>query len=339
MKNIMDEYIEFTEKNIRKYMKMIFNSYYDEEIVSEYIKTYVNIRYYNIYNRENISRPFYLKIMDELDDKSKILQNKYNKEKEKIIKNTKQVFSYILFFDNVRKVENFKKIKSISEVIENLVIIREKEFGIKNKEDFKEKLYKTIVDDMLNKDIYLDNFSNDDFHLDFKKLDEKKEIYYVKLEHDIKMPMQFSNEAVEKVFNKSIIAEDKLEIEYILLSIVSIKDILSGNFNDIYITEFESTLLNKKQKMERILLAINNQALQEKIYLNISYEKLMENKEQVLEYVKKGYNFAVTLDNSVKYIEDVEKLKMFKILIIPKNLKISKEIKKSHLKEKYIVEK
>ena len=79
MNNIMDKYIDNTEKNIHKYMKMIFNSYYDKDIVSEYINTYINIRYYNIYNGKNMSRPFYLKIMDELNQKAKILKNKYGK--------------------------------------------------------------------------------------------------------------------------------------------------------------------------------------------------------------------------------------------------------------------
>ena len=50
MKNLVDEYISFTEKNIKNYMRMIFANKYDANIISEYLKTYVNIRFYNIYN-------------------------------------------------------------------------------------------------------------------------------------------------------------------------------------------------------------------------------------------------------------------------------------------------
>ena len=39
MKNLLDEYIKFTVKKIRKYLKEILGSYYDEVIVNEYIKT------------------------------------------------------------------------------------------------------------------------------------------------------------------------------------------------------------------------------------------------------------------------------------------------------------
>ena len=48
MNNLMDEYIEFTKKNLRKYMKIIFEKYYDNIVIEEYIKTYINARYYNI---------------------------------------------------------------------------------------------------------------------------------------------------------------------------------------------------------------------------------------------------------------------------------------------------
>ena len=48
MKNLMDMYLNFTEKRIKKYMRMTYSQYYNEEIVSEYLKTYVNARYYNI---------------------------------------------------------------------------------------------------------------------------------------------------------------------------------------------------------------------------------------------------------------------------------------------------
>ena len=40
MNNLMNEYIEFTKKNLKKYMKIIFEKYYDNIVIEEYIKTY-----------------------------------------------------------------------------------------------------------------------------------------------------------------------------------------------------------------------------------------------------------------------------------------------------------
>ncbi len=336
MNNIMDTYLKFTEKKIKKYMKTIFAGYYDEEIVSEYLKTYINARYYNINNTEKPARAFYLRILDELEYKEDILMRRCEEESEtldekqekfNLISKVKEVFSYILFFDNVRNIENFKTIDSLKEIIERIMEIVNTAFGIKVSEDTIDKLYKEIKSDMVEKDVFLDKFDTDEFSLKFENSDIREDLYYATLEHNVKMPIQYSDTVIEKVYTEGIIAEDKLQIEYILLSIIAIRDIINGNFRDTYIAEFTSTLFKKKQKLESILTLISNQALQEKISLNITYSDYVKNQKSVLEYTKKGYYFVITLDDSVKSIEDVEQLKMFKIVIAPKNMALYKEIK------------
>ena len=129
MKNLVDTYLNFTERKIKKYMRTILVKYYDEQIVSEFLRTYVNARYYNIQNSEKPARAFYLRILEELEYKEDILMKKCEQETEtlddkqkklNIINGTKQAFSYMLFFDNVRNVENFKTIDSIKEIIERV---------------------------------------------------------------------------------------------------------------------------------------------------------------------------------------------------------------------------
>ena len=336
MNNIMDTYLKFTEKKIKKYMKTIFAGYYDEEIVGEYLKTYINARYYNINNTEKPARAFYLRILDELEYKEDILMRRCEEESEtldekqekfNLISKVKEVFSYILFFDNVRNIENFKTIDSLKEIIERIMEIVNTAFGIKVSEDTIDKLYKEIKSDMVEKDVFLDKFDTDEFSLKFENSDIREDLYYATLEHNVKMPIQYSDTVIEKVYTEGIISEDKLQIEYILLSIIAIRDIINGNFRDTYIAEFTSTLFKKNQKLESILTLISNQALQEKISLNITYSDYVKNQKSVLEYTKKGYYFVITLDDSVKSIEDVEQLKMFKIVIAPKNMALYKEIK------------
>ena len=46
---VVEEYIEFSKKNILKYLKLILEKYYDKEIVSSLLETYINVRYYNYY--------------------------------------------------------------------------------------------------------------------------------------------------------------------------------------------------------------------------------------------------------------------------------------------------
>jgi len=82
MRNLMDMYLNFTEKRIKKYMRIVYSQYYNEEIVSEYLKTYVNARYYNIRNTEKPARAFYLRIIDELNFKKDILIRKNDEKTE-----------------------------------------------------------------------------------------------------------------------------------------------------------------------------------------------------------------------------------------------------------------
>lgn len=328
MKNVMDMYLNFTEKRIKKYMKMIYGRYYDEEITTEYLRTYVNARYYNIRNTDKPARAFYIRIIDELEFKEQILIKK-DKTKQKVINNVKKVFAYMLFFDNVRKVENFKKIESLREIIKKIMEIVTSEFNIKTSKEKEESLYKEITSDMLEADIFLDKFETDEFVLNFENCEQKEELYFAKLEHNVKMPMQYSDTAIEKVFTQGIVAEDKLQIEYMLLSVIAVRDIIAGNFKDTYIAEFADTLFKKKAKLDSLLSIIENQALQDKININIDYTDYVKNQKTVLEYTNKGYNFAITLDNTIKSVEDVEKLKMFKIVIAPKNLVLYKELKQN----------
>ena len=132
MNNLMDTYLKFTEKKIKKYLKAIFSSYYNEEFVSEYLKTYINARYYNVQNTEKPARAFYLRILDELNFKEDTLMKRCEEEaqtldekqnKLNLIHCINEVFGYILFFDNVRNIENFKTIDSLKEIIEKIAEI------------------------------------------------------------------------------------------------------------------------------------------------------------------------------------------------------------------------
>ena len=60
------------------------------------------------------------------------------------------------------------------------------------------------------------------------------------------------------------------------------------------------------------------------------YSEYIKNKNSVLEYTKRGFNFVITLDDAIKNIYDVEKLKMFKLVLVPKDVELYKEIKEDN---------
>ena len=336
--NLMDMYLNFTDKKIKKYIKLVYGPIYNEEIVSEYLKTYINARYYNIRNTDKPARAFYLRILDELDFKKDILIKRNEAETEdreerahnlKVINNVKEVFSYILFFDGVRKIENFKNIKSMKDIIKKMISEVKAEFDIQMAKNVEDVLNKEVSSDILEKEIFLEKFETEEFVIDLENFEEKENVYLAKLDHNVKMPIQYSEAAIEKVFTEGIVAEDKLQVEYILLSLISVRDIINGEFDDMYIAEFAESLFKKKTKLDGILTLIDNQALQEKISINIYYSDYIKNSKTILDYTNKGYNFVITLDNTIKSVEDVERLKMFKIVVAPKNLALYKELKQN----------
>ena len=48
--NIVKEYIDFSKKNITKYLKIILEQDYSKEIIEPLLDTYINVRYYNNYD-------------------------------------------------------------------------------------------------------------------------------------------------------------------------------------------------------------------------------------------------------------------------------------------------
>lgn len=79
-------------------------------------------------------------------------------------------------------------------------------------------------------------------------------------------------------------------------------------------------------KIDNILDLISNQALQEKINLNVMYEDYSSHKDLIQKYMKKGYNFTITIDSSLKDPEEIDKLKIFKFIVVPKRLELYNKI-------------
>lgn len=339
MKCIADQYLLFAKKQIIKYLKMAYGPKFNKEIVDEYIKTYINARYYNIVNTKEPARAFYLRILDEIEYKKKILLDKNEKEtqdpteKEEnrvMIENVNDVFSYILFFDEVRNVNNFKSIKNLEEIVTKMLEKIKEEFDIKEiKKDLVDKITKQVKTDQNEKALYLDKLETDEFFLELERCEELEDTYFVELNHNVKTPAQYSESAVERVFTEGIIAEDKLAVEYILLTLVSLRDIIEGNFEDHYIGEFTSTLFKKQAKFASIMDWLDNEAMQAKISVNIYYEDYKKNQKLILDYIKKGFSFVITLDGTAKTVEEVEKLKMFKVVVVSKKLALYKELKQN----------
>ena len=79
--NVVNEYIKMTEKNIKKYFNLILDKKFDAEIFSHLFKEYVNVRYFNLYervsknNENNINRI----IINNIEKKKRLFFNSIDK--------------------------------------------------------------------------------------------------------------------------------------------------------------------------------------------------------------------------------------------------------------------
>lgn len=318
--NIMDEYIKLTEEQIKEYMKLVLGKDFKQSYCELFTERYINIRYLNYYENE-----FYestrRKILEHLKmvEEEIIINNIIDRE---IIEIMKVFFYYVLYFDNVVYCKDLRK--KISQIAK----VKKRIFNNEENNDFEENLYQTIEKYNKQKEELLQRFNSEKFYIKLTNYPDRLKVYRVNLKYrNIKFPLEYSDFAINKAFQMGLIGEDKLVVEYYLIVLQVLKDILKLNFKKKYVVEFAGSLLKKTKKIKSILNSINNSAIQDKISLKIKYEEFLKNKEVVYELMKEGFKITVILDNSFEVnFKNIESLKMFEFVIINRNLKQYEEI-------------
>lgn len=310
--NVMQEYIKMTQDEVISYIKLIFEKSYSKKIALRYMNAYLNVRFYNFYPKDdNLTfRKNYLNAIKE--EEANIVRAM--PEKKKLIENMGLFFYYILYFDKISyRVD-------IDEIIEKLYKIRKKLLR-KDNEDFKENFRNTYEEYADKKEKFLKKFETEEFYLKVTDYEGANNANRVNLKYNIKFPMLYSTQAIENVFNSGLVAEDKLFVEYNLMSVEIIQDILKGNFKRQYIIEFNTNLFKKKRKLASLLNVINNSAVQDKVNLKITYKEFLQNKDNIYELMRDGFKFAVILDNSFEpEYANFERLNAFYYTIASKKL-------------------
>ncbi len=316
--NIMKQYTDLTKKQINAYMKLVFGNKFVKKYCDSYSQTYLNIRYNN-FNDDNTNKTARKNIIEKLKETQDDLEISNISDRE-IIEQMRVFYYYVLYFDNV------VYYKDLYKIIEKIEKLRKKILG-KEEKNFKEKLYENILTYIEQKQLLINKFDSEVFYLKITSYEDSNDAYRINLKYNITFPEEYSNYAVERAFNKGIINEDRLLVEYYLTTVHVIKDILKANFKRQYILEFNNKLLKKPKKLKSLLNIINYSAIQEKVSLKIRYEYFLENKEKIYELMQEGFKFTIILDNSfeVNY-KNIEDLNMFRYIIINKNIKNYEEI-------------
>ena len=316
--NIINQYIDIVKKQITTYMKAVFNNKFKKDYNDRFIEKYINTRYFDFYG-SNESTNIRKRIIEQLKNvQDEIIINHI--EDRELVEQMCVFFYYVLYFDHV------VYYKDLREKINKTAKLRYKVLG-KQSEAYSEDIYLKMVNFEEQKKQLIEKFSTDEFILKLSNYQENAKIYRANLMYKIKFPREYSEYAIKKAFTTGNVGEDRLFIEYYLVVIQVLKDILKQNFKRQYIVEFSHTLLSKPQKLKNLLNIINNPGIQDKICLKIRYENFSKKKEEIYNLMREGYRIALIIDNSfeIDYV-NIEMLKMFKYVIIDKQSKKYEEM-------------
>lgn len=317
--NIINKYIDLTKKQINTYMKLVFGTKLNTQYSNAYIEKYINARYYNYYN-EDVSERLRNKILRVLKETEEELSINNIDDRDLLQKMT--VFmQYILYFDDVVNCKDLKK------KIERIAKLRKR---LLKKEDtvFEKNVYSRMIEFKDKKQDLLENIETEDFYLKITNYPRRYNLYRVNLKHNIEMPPEYSDFAINKAFNSGIIKEDKLLVEYYLVTQRVLKDALKQKFNKQYIVEFADTIFKKVKKYRALLNIIDNSIAQESIIIKMQYEEYLNNKEKVHNMLRDGYRIAIVLDDEfVVNSKNVQTLDIFKYIILNKQLSTYEKIK------------
>lgn len=321
MINVMDEYISFTIKCFHNYLKLFFKDYkYDKKIAEEFINAYLNVRYSNYIDEASKNVSLQRKISKVIQDTAKRLEVEYGKDKVDVIDKIAKFAQYFYHLDQLYLLEAQKN------VIQSIATEKEKLFG--EDKDFVNQFSMMIRDDIKIRKEFLDNFESPTFYLDYKKIGKNE--FFVKLENKIVFPELYSDIAIKKASEKDSISEDMVAITYLQLASVVVKDLVGCNFDKSYFVEFPESLFDKKTKINRVLNIIDNLFIQDRIRIVISYKCFLRYGTYVREYMRKGYFFAIILDDSFDYSSDnIQYLELFEKIFFDFNKYYYKDMKKS----------
>ena len=302
--NVIKEYTDNTKKNYLNYTKKVMGKYFDKTLFEEYINTYIAIRYYN--QEKEVKSTLEANL-------NYYLNNTYEITPTKASKFMLELFKMFYYLDGVK---NFKAKEDVKAYIRELNQIRVEKLNI-HEEDFIREFSKLIRENEKKRLDFLNALETEDFYLERKKRNIQN-VYNITLKHHVEIPDIFSNKAIEKVYNSGLIMEDRLFIEYYLVSKELLETIIEGTNQKEYLVEFFPSIMEKKEKTKKLFNIIDNDIAKERITLKITYQDFINNKDEIYDYIKDGFSFGVILDSYFKENpKPLSSLDIFHYIILP----------------------
>ena len=311
--SVMNKYLTMSNKHMDDILKYILKKKYYKNICEKFKNIYYEVRYNGLIESKRGTTV-----------RSKLL-NQYRELKEKIIKSEKElagaieatytIFDEVTYFDTAIFERDFTN--KINDIYEEYAEIADTEI---DKNIFTKELLRIVQINQREKLQFFKKFDTNEFRLQGSNINEN--IKRIGIVHNIKFPSIYSNEAIEKAFSSGVTKEDKLFVEFYLLSIRVILDVIKSEYRKKYFVLLDTNILSKTQKTTRLLEIINNPIIQDRIIMQIDYSDLETCKKEVYNLISEGYRFAVELDDS--YIDEkieAQRLDVFEFILVSKEYK------------------
>lgn len=273
--NVMNTYLKFNRRRLINYSKIILEKYYYKGIFEELLDTYIDLRYNELPSVANLKL-----INKELINKAEDLKT-YNID---------DVILTLTYFPFIYYLDNFLK-KDVDIIIDKINNYRVKQLKL---DVLDNELKNIILNDQKRIDKYINSFDSKEFNLSIGKTNIVN-LYTTEVIHNIKIPKLYSEYAINNVYNRGIVLENKLFINYYMVSKLILTDILNFNFK-YYIVNFSKSLVDKEDKQKRLFNIIDNDIIKDRIILKVDESDFLKYRDNYLKYINEGYKFILYLN-------------------------------------------
>lgn len=312
--NIVKDYIDYDRKFLREYIDIITEKKLNSKICDMIIDTYINVRYYDMY--EHVKKYPIDNIEHYVTENFKRYFNDKNKEKNiPLVIDTLIILRYVTLYEKYSKNKNaLKQLTSYEEKI------RDK---YEKTKILVSGLIKMIKDNTHKKEKYLNGLLSNEFSVE-KNETNIKNVFDLSFQNSVKIPDLFSEIAIDRVYNNGIINEDKMLVFYLLTTREVLVDMEYFNYDNKYLVDFPNSLIGKRNKLISLLKIIDSDYIKERMILKVFYSEYLDKKDEYDKLIHDGYSLAVIIDGNID--DSLVLLKIFTYIIV-ENEKQEKELK------------
>ena len=157
----------------------------------------------------------------------------------------------------------------------------------------------------------------------------KENVVDIEIDYKLQFPKLYSEYAIERVFNEDAVKEDKLLVEYYLMTDLILKDIRECIFDKYYLIEFTPKLFEDKERLGKLLNITLDDCFKNQTVMKIEYSDYVKYNNNIKDMIRDGYKFAIHIDDADTKSEDFILFEIFEYIILNQDSKYCEDMEKN----------